>query len=424
MSEIPTCVHKRPDGRLCDKVGRGFEGYCIKHQNFRRIDDSAFGMQYVMETNYAERIRTKRWTTMKRHNAARKRSDETAYYLEALESQAENFGYLLRGLAMMADPFNNGALPEEIRRVTNNLESVAFHIGSYAEHADIPEDPRSIGEILWNMGLYPDGRLNKNYVRRFVKKTLNCIRYALKTKVPQRAWWLRLLTLTRHLRDMEKMWDEDLIFEHDDAPGDTETEETAPVHPPGSIDLVAFFGDSQNVHTQPARESTEKALSILMKRSGFKGSVGDSVETHLTNTTKDIGFTLDQRTAIVGELASDGLRVSAFGQAYSDVFLRVWDKVLTVDTVDILRRLTEELYDGMGMCNQGKMTRLVNVLRGFDEELDECSSLTQGELLQMVMAAISKMPVEEREAAATKAFTDIGIEKAAQEGWLSAVMDA
>lgn len=421
-TNLTQCLHKGTDGRLCDKAGRGFEGYCIKHQNFKRHDDVGYASRYELETENHRKERDLRWINERRRIADQRRNEENGYYMEALESQAENFGYLLRGLAMMADPFNNNGLPEEIRRVTNNLESVAFHIGSYA--APVPEDPRSIGDILWSMNLYPDGRLTKKYVRRFVKKTVNCIRYVLTTKVPQRAWWLRLLTLTRHLRDMETMWDGDLIFENDDdAELLADTDVAGPLHPPGSIDLVAFFGDSQNVHTQPARESTEKALSILMKWPAFTGSVGDSVETHLTKTTKDIGFTLEQRTAIVDELAGDGLRITAFGHAYSEVFLRVWHKVLTVDTVDILRRLTEELNDGMGMCNQGKMTRLVNALRGFDDELDEISSLTQGELLQMAMATISKMPIEEREAAAKKAFIDIGIGKAEQEDWLLAVME-
>ena len=420
------CVHKGTDGRLCYKVGRGFEGYCIRHQNFKRIDDSDFGMRYVMETHIAEQLRAKQWMSMRRYNAGLRRNADIGFYLEALESQAENFGYLLRGLAMMADPFNNTALPEDVRHVTNNLESIAFHIGAYKEYADIPEDPRSIGDILWSLGIYPEGRLTKLYVRQFVKKTLNCIRYVLTTNTPRRAWWLRLLTLTRHLRDMEKLWEHDLIVENDDElfPGDTEEEPLA-AHPDGSIDLVAFVKDSQNVHTAPARDSTSRALSIIMKRPGFTtSSLSDSIVTYFLNTTKAIGFTLTQRSQIMDELFADRLRISAFDYAYSEVFLRVWDKVLTIDTVDILQRLAEELHDGMGMCAQGKMTRLVNVLRGFDEELDEVPLISQGELLQIAMARISALPAEEREPAMTTAFTDLGVSATDQEVWRSAVLEA
>jgi hypothetical protein len=423
---ITKCVYVGAQGRLCSKAGRGFEGHCIKHQNFKRIDDAEYRHRLEMESEEDKTMREQRWVNTRRYNAERLRSAETGFYLEALESQAENFGYLLRGLAMMADPFNNTALPEDVRHVTNNLESIAFHIGAYTEYADPPEDPRSIGDILWSLGIYPEGRLSKLYVRQFVKKTLNCIRYVLTTHCPQRAWWLRLLTLTRHLRDMEKLWEHDLIVENDDEifPGDTEEEPLA-AHPAGSINLSSFVNDSQNVHTSPARDSTERALSILMKRPGFTLSdQNDSVTTHFLNTTKDIGFTFAQRSQIMDELVADGLRIIAFNYAYSDVFLRVWDKVMTVNTTDILRRLAEELYDGAGMCAQGKMTRLVNVLRGFDEELDEVPLISQGELLQTAMARISALPVEEREPAMTTAFTELGVSLGDQDVWRSAVMEA
>jgi hypothetical protein len=225
---------------------------------------------------------------------------------------------------------------------------------------------------------------------------------------------------------MEKLWDSVLIVENDDEifPGDTEEEPLA-AHPDGSIDLVAFVKDSQNVHTSPARDSTSRALSIIMKRPGFTtSSLSDSIVTHFLNTTKAIGFTLTQRSQIMDELIADRLRIIAFDYAYSEVFLRVWDKVLTIDTVDILQRLAEELHDGMGMCAQGKMTRIVNVLRGFDEELDEVPLISQGELLQIAMARISALPAEEREPAMTTAFTDLGVSATDQEVWRSAVMEA
>lgn len=421
------CVHIGTGGRLCYKAGRGFEGYCIKHQNFKRNDDPGYLHRYDMETDEARLARERHWINSRKYNAELRRNADVGFYLEALESQAENFGYLLRGMAMMADPFNNTALPEDVRHVTDNLESIAFHIGAYKEYADIPEDPRSIGDILFSLGIYPEGRLTKLYVRQFVKKTLNCIRYALTTNAPRRAWWLRLLTLTRHLRDMEKLWDSVLIIENDDEefPGDTEEDPFFASHPDGSIDLVAFVKDSQNVHTTPARDSTARALSILMKRPGFTtSSLSDSIVAHFLNTTKAIGFTLAQRSQIMDELFADRLRIIAFDYAYSDVFLRVWDKVLTIDTADILQRLAEELHDGMGMCAQGKMTRLVNVLRGFDDELDEVSLVSHGELLQIAMARISALPMEEREPAMTTAFTDLGVSATDQEVWRSAVMEA
>jgi hypothetical protein len=197
-----------------------------------------------------------------------------------------------------------------------------------------------------------------------------------------------------------------------------------PPHPEGGIHLGAFLADSQNVHTAPAKMSTEHALAILMKRPLPHRDIGTSIEDYFTNTSKNIGFTLEQRNKIVTELAHDGLRVTAFGYHYADAFVRVWDKVLSLDTADVLRRLAEELYEGIGMCCQGKMTRLINALRGFDEELDDIPLVSQSELLQMTMACISALALSERGAAVAAAFLDYGVPETEQDAWRSAIMEA
>ena len=119
--------------------------------------------------------------------------------------------------------------------------------------------------------------------------------------------------------------------------------------------------------------------------------------------------------------------VSNFGVTYAELLSCVWTyaKTQSADLQnEIAVRIAEEVLDGLGMCEQGKITRLTNVLRGFHPALDEISVLSVGEQLQNRMAVISGMPAEERRAAADAVFAELGVPAADQEAWREAVLEA
>jgi hypothetical protein len=80
------------------------------------------------------------------------------------------------------------------------------------------------------------------------------------------------------------------------------------------------------------------------------------------------------------------------------------------------------MRDGRGMCHTGKMTRLVNVLAGFDEAVGDLMPLR--ELFQNRIALLAERPLAEREPAARDLFREFAIPEAEQAAWLDPLIEA
>ena len=131
-------------------------------------------------------------------------------------------------------------------------------------------------------------------------------------------------------------------------------------------------------------------------------------------------------SAAWAEFRHDVDAVSNFGVTYSELLMEVWyyAKKQPADAKrEIAVRLAEEVLDGLGMCEQGKMTRLTNVLRGFHPALDNVVILSVGEQLQNRMSVISRLPAEERRAAADAVFAELGVPAEEQGAWVEALGD-
>jgi hypothetical protein len=66
------------------------------------------------------------------------------------------------------------------------------------------------------------------------------------------------------------------------------------------------------------------------------------------------------------------------------------------------------------------MARLINVVRGFDEELTLLTPPTR-DLFQARMAKVLALPAEERESAARRLFEEFHVPDAEQAPWLEAL---
>lgn len=126
------------------------------------------------------------------------------------------------------------------------------------------------------------------------------------------------------------------------------------------------------------------------------------------------------------EFKLDVSRVRNFGISYATLLNQIWAYAVAQPTEmrqEIALRLAEEILDGRGMCEQGKMTRLTNVLRGFHPALDDVVVLSVGEQLQNRMAVIGAMPADERLPAAAAVFAELAIPTVEQGPWLEALAD-
>jgi len=208
----------------------------------------------------------------------------------------------------------------------------------------------------------------------------------------------------------------------------------APPHPLGGIHLGAFGADPQNVHTAPAQQSTARAIALLRTRPLAEGGPSDylyDLHTRLQATwlSKPAHPVLTRffHDDVQMELMDDLERLVAFDCSYCDILCVVWTFMREQPhepQQELHLRFAEEIVDGVGMCAQGKMTRLVNVLRGFDPALDEVPALSLKEQLQARMATVAALPLAERAAAAAAVFADLHISAEDQAPWVEALLDA
>jgi hypothetical protein len=127
------------------------------------------------------------------------------------------------------------------------------------------------------------------------------------------------------------------------------------------------------------------------------------------------------------EFSWDVYNTYDFGTLYGDLLRQSWMYACSQPSLvkkEIVIRLAQEVVDGRGMCPQGKMTRLANVLRGFHSGLESVPVLSVKEQLQNRMAVIGTLPLAERRAAADAVFAEFGIEEADRTPWLEAVLEA
>ena len=83
-------------------------------------------------------------------------------------------------------------------------------------------------------------------------------------------------------------------------------------------------------------------------------------------------------------------------------------------------RVAQEVIESKGMCCEGHVSRLVNVMVGFDDAFNP--PVATGEVLQNRMAAIAAkdLDTEIKQAEARSVFAELGIPEAEQAAWLEA----
>jgi hypothetical protein len=88
---------------------------------------------------------------------------------------------------------------------------------------------------------------------------------------------------------------------------------------------------------------------------------------------------------------------------------------------ELITRLWEEMSESVGLCTEGHISRLVNVMVGFDDNFKPPVSL--GEVLQAKIAAIAAMdiPVTGKLSQARAAMTELGLSASEQAPWLEAL---
>lgn len=108
---------------------------------------------------------------------------------------------------------------------------------------------------------------------------------------------------------------------------------------------------------------------------------------------------------------------------YKDVLRGLWAKIKTYKGElykELLKRLWEECWESIGLCADGHVGRLVNVLVGFDEEFKTDVSPMVYFQNNIALIADANTPLEFKVQQAKKLMDEIGMPEAQRGDWLSA----
>jgi len=198
--------------------------------------------------------------------------------------------------------------------------------------------------------------------------------------------------------------------------------------PPPRTELEGFVRDTQNVHTRVVTQQTNSGLNILLNAE-IPPSQKTCTEVHIAfmdnvalgriQTSLDVIDQVDRdvkRWYRVATCRADG------DFLYKRTLDGLWAKIKESSVRRELEiRLWQEMVDSLHMCCDGHITRLANVLCGFDEAF--APPLSPAEQLQNKMAVISGMDggiiLQMAEAMAT--FKELKIPEDQWAAWVDAL---
>lgn len=191
--------------------------------------------------------------------------------------------------------------------------------------------------------------------------------------------------------------------------------------------LVVIAGDVQNVHTRVVSDQTNKGLEKLLEASKNARLLLRTPESFAARWLKRGYGNWDDVVRIVGDMkywygmatcktSNDRLYKKALDGLYRTIKNAKDDEV----QAELFKRAFEECLESVGMCCEGHISRLSNVMVGFDDAFEP--PVPFGEILQNKMAAISAMEIEpdEKRTLATEFLNEFAVPDGERSAWLEA----
>lgn len=172
-----------------------------------------------------------------------------------------------------------------------------------------------------------------------------------------------------------------------------------------------LFADSQNVHSSSIQQSTNKSINNLMK---------DTINVSKEDLIKEL-ISLNPKCL---EQLIEYLEIKDIHSIllinFEDLFLRVFQRIVNSEhKTELLIRLDDEMSDSMCKCFTGRLTRLINVLVGFSDDIE--INISESERISAIILSVlngEEMTDELKEICRTK-LKEAGIEESEIEKWLS-----
>ena len=200
-----------------------------------------------------------------------------------------------------------------------------------------------------------------------------------------------------------------------------------PPPPPPPVDgreLVQFVADKQNVHRKATVDQTIEIVKRVLKipvpleyrwnTQTLSKTPGEIIaECKLTPLA---GATMTEKYSRDDDVYELGNGI------YGKVLDCVWQYISkSDDKKNMCAILKQELQDNIGMCAQGNLSRLCNVLSGYMEGIGDSESITE-KLGRLIPPLMDIPDSNERIEKVKKVLEEVGLPKTEWNNWLSACM--
>lgn len=122
--------------------------------------------------------------------------------------------------------------------------------------------------------------------------------------------------------------------------------------------------NAQNVHLTSVQDGMEAAIEYINNYTPLHNTIGIDRLSAVRHLSHDLGAKTWQA---IEQLCNTNNRHSIYKMTYFEVLYKVYQIICDnpSDKPVLLAILRDELYDGIGTCFTGQITRMVNVLNGF-----------------------------------------------------------
>ena len=190
--------------------------------------------------------------------------------------------------------------------------------------------------------------------------------------------------------------------------------------PVGSIDLEAFARDPQSVHRSSVQDTLPKGLDFLMAvpitppLDAFNEIMNEYMAADLFRFKRPVCL------ALATDMDTLSVQLGSHLVVYADVLNHLWAYIRNHEHKgELVKRLMEELEEGVDTCGNGKVSRLVNVLAGFEE------GIGSGDLQSVFQTKIAALrSLTDRLNLAHELFREYAIPVDQQIAWLRALEEA
>lgn len=452
---MPQCVAITAKGTQCTAEGRNFENHCTRHFNIKHRDDVEFRVRFEAaqalaaeadRAAAAERARRAEEEAAARRAAemARRAAHEAALRAEKIAKRARHLAdvatigpiKILEHARKAMEIWGTNNVPgydipkayaalcyfasrhdgfQALMAAVIKLRFQAFNNHpDFANYRDVPVAEREevLVELRGALAPYGEIDLMRTLVESDPIRALIANRMRAEAEERRRREALEA-ELARRAAFEAQLRAAPVVFQRD---------------PEGGINLRAFAADPQSVHRSSVQNTTHKAVIALLARPVPEGiEVLSEIVAAFHDPVKVRWYGPGPRgpqeacEAAITELTNDYFNTEAFSVNYGDVIDRVWAFIREHANVnDLCTRLAQEVYEGRGMCSNGKMARLVNVLVGYDETLE---IEAPREVFQYRIAALRNRPLAERESEARALFTEFNIPVSEHDAWLEPLLE-